>query len=558
MTGVNRHDVVIIGGGHNGLVAAFYLARAGLKPLVLERRPFVGGACVTEEFAPGYHASTGAYVLAMLRPQVWRDLQLERRGITVSPAGPTLNLLPDGTPLLLGDDPRADHDAVAHFSRHDAEALGEFEAELGRLAQVLLPTMDMPAPDPSMGRLRDWTTSGRIGRTAVSQRRQLAQTLQLLVASAGDYLVERFDNDLVRAALGWHAINDSLVGPFTPGTGYVLLHDHASGDPEGGIRQWGFVNGGMGKVTAAMADAAREAGATVRTDAQVASVKVHGDRAVGVVLEGGEEIDAETVVSNADPKLTFLSLCRSAALPPDFVRHIENFRCEGSSMKINVALAELPRIVGDRSREVQPYHRGILEIGPPLETLDLQQAQARRGVAGTGTHVEICFPTVHDSTLAPEGQHIGTIDVNSQPYNLASGSWDDHKDEVADRVIGELGDLMPNLPGAITHRQVLSPLDLERVLGLTGGHALHGEMTLDQLFVFRPALHYSDYRTPLDGLYLCGAGTHPGGGVTGANGRNCAAAVIADRRRSRRRLPGLGGSSGRGGSGKRTAGEGAA
>jgi phytoene dehydrogenase-like protein len=528
-----RHDVVIVGGGHNGLVAAFYLARAGLRPLVLERRPFVGGACVTEEFAPGYHASTGAYVLAMLRPQVWRDLQLERRGITVSPAGPTLNLLPDGTSLLLGDDPKADHEAISRFSRHDADALGEFEAELGRLAQVLLPTMDMPAPDPAMRRLRDWTTAGRLGRTAVSQRRLLAQTLKLLVSSAGDYLVERFDNDLVRSSLGWHAINDSLVGPFTPGTGYVLLHDHASGDPEGGIRQWGFVDGGMGRVTAAMAEAAREAGATVRTDAEVASIKVEGDRAVGVVLEGGEEIDADTVVSNADPK-------RTAALPPDFVAQIQNFRTDGSSMKINLALAELPRVTGDKSREVQPYHRGIIEIGPPLETLDLQQAQARRGIAGIGTHVEICFPTVHDATLAPAGQHIATIDVNSQPYQLASGAWDDEKDNVADRVIGELGELMPNLPGAITDRQVLSPLDLERMLGMTGGHALHGEMTLDQLFVFRPALHYSDYRTPLAGLYLCGAGTHPGGGVTGANGRNCADVVIKDRRRARRRPGGRG------------------
>jgi phytoene dehydrogenase-like protein len=525
---------VIVGGGHNGLVAAFYLARAGLHPLVLERRPFVGGACVTEEFAPGYHASTGAYVLAMLRPQVWRDLQLERRGVSVSPAGPTLNLLPDGASLLLGDDPRADHEAVSRFSRHDADALDAFEAELGRLAQVLLPTMDLPAPDPSMKRLRDWLTASRIGRTAASERRQLAQTLKLLVSSAGDYLAERFDNDLVKAALGWHAINDSLVGPFAPGTGYVLLHDHASGDPEGGIRQWGFVEGGMGRVTAAMAEAAREAGATVRTDCEVASIKVAGDRAVGVVLADGDEIDADTVVSNADPHRTFLSMCRSAALPSDFLAQIRGFRIDGSSMKINLALDELPRVTGDRSRSVQPYHRGILEIGPPLETLDLQQAQARRGLPATGSHIEICFPTVHDASLAPPGKHIATIDVNSQPYRLAEGAWDDLEDDVADRVVKELGELMPNLPGAITERQVLSPLDLERVLGLTGGHALHGEMTLDQLFVFRPALHYSDYRTPLSGLYLCGAGTHPGGGVTGANGRNCAAAVIADRRRASR------------------------
>jgi phytoene dehydrogenase-like protein len=534
-TGAEQHDVVIVGGGHNGLVAAFYLARAGLRPLVLERRPFVGGACVTEEFAPGYRASTGAYVLAMLRPAVWRDLDLQRRGVTVSPAGPTLNLMPDGASLLLGEDPRESMDAVAHHSARDARTLAAFEEELGQLAQVLLPTMDLPAPDPSMRRLRDWATASRMARTGLRHRALIAQTLRLLVASAGDYLAERFDSDIVKVALGWHAINDSLVGPFSPGTGYVLLHDHASGDPSGGIRQWGFVNGGMGRVTAVMADAAREAGATIRTDAEVAAIRAVDGRAVGVTLASGEQIDARTVVSNADPRRTFLSLCDESVLAPEFVDSVKGFRCEGSSMKINLALGSLPRVRGDRSSQPQPYHYGIMEIGPPMETLDLQQAQARRGVAATGSHIEICFPTVHDPSLAPDGRHIATIDVNSQPYRLAEGHWDERKDQVADRVIAELAEYLPDLPDAILERQVLSPLDLERVLGLTGGHALHGEMTLDQLFVFRPVLHYSDYRTPLAGLYLCGAGTHPGGGVTGANGSNCARAVIADRRRRRGR-----------------------
>jgi phytoene dehydrogenase-like protein len=524
--------IVIVGGGHNGLVAAFYLARAGLRPLVLERRPFVGGACVTEEFAPGFRASTGAYVLSMLRGPVWRDLRLAQRGIRVSPAGPSLNLLPDGRSLLLDDNPHTASEAVAEHSRHDAEALGTLEAELGRLAQVILPTMDLAAPDPAMRRPRDWAAALRFVRATAAGRALIADTLRLLTSSVSDYLSERLRSDIVKVALGWHAINDSTAGPATQGTGFVLLHDHASGDPAGGIRHWGFVDGGMGRVTAAMAEAATEAGAEIRTGAHVAAITVAGDAVTGVALTGGEEIEADLVVSNADPKHTFLSLCGDQVLPPDFTSAMRGYRCEGTSIKINLALAALPRLLGDPAAGVQPYHRGILEIGPTLDVLDLQQAQARQGVPAKGSHIEVCFPTVHDPSLAPEGHHIATIDVNSQPYRLASGSWDEIKEAVADRVVGELGELMPGLPGAVVGRQVLSPLDLERVLGLTGGHALHGEMSLDQLFIFRPALHYSDYRTPLRGLYLCGAGTHPGGGVTGANGRNCAAAIVSDCRRT--------------------------
>jgi phytoene dehydrogenase-like protein len=491
----------------------------------------VGGACVTEEFAPGFRASTGAYVLSMLRPAVWRDMRLAQRGVTVSAAGPSLNLMPDGTSLLLDDDPSKAIEAVSAHSRSDAAALGSFESELGRLAQVLLPTMDHPAPDPAMRRARDWATVLRLLPTGATHRKLIADTLRLLTTSVNDYLSERFESDIVKMALGWHAINDSMAGPSSSGTGYVLLHDHASGDPAGGIRQWGFVNGGMGKVTEAMADAAREAGATVRTGAQVAAVRTNGERVAGVTLGDGEEIDADIVVSNADPRHTYLTLCAGHTLPKDFERSIRAFRCEGTSMKINLALASLPRVRGDNSEQVQPYHRGILEVGPDLDVLDEQQALARRGIPAEGSHIEVCFPTVHDPALAPAGHHIATIDVNSQPYHLRSASWDDVKERIADRVVCELGELMPNLPGAVIGRQVLSPLDLERVLGLTGGHPLHGEMTLDQLFIFRPALHYSDYRSPIGGLYLCGAGTHPGGGVTGANGRNCAAAVLADRRR---------------------------
>jgi phytoene dehydrogenase-like protein len=527
----DSHDVIVVGGGHNGLVAAFYLARAGLRPLVLERREIVGGACVTEQFAPGYRASTGAYVLSMLRPEVWSDMELVRRGVHVDPAGPSLTLLPDGATLYVHDDTPATADEIARYSRRDAAAFPAFEQELAALTAVLLPTFDWPAPDLAVRHPRDLRGLARLGRLSLAHRRRLADTLGLLTSSVSDYLDQRFESDIVKAALGWHAINDSTAGPSSGGTGFVLMHDHAAGTEDGGVRQWGFVRSGMGRVTEAMAEAAREAGAVIRLSSPVSQITSRRGQVDGVVLQSGEQIPAPLVVSGADPKHTFLTLCESGTLPESFRTAIERFRCEGTSMKINLAVSELPSVPSLGGSGVQPYHRGIMEVGPPLGDLDVQQAQARRGIAATGTHIELCFPSVHDPSLAPEGRHVITIDVNSQPYHLAEGSWDERKDAVADRAIEELGALMPNLPGSILHRQVLSPLDLERILGLTGGHALHGEMSLDQLLFLRPAKGYADYRTPLKGLYLCGAGTHPGGGVTGANGRNCVQAILADRRR---------------------------
>jgi phytoene dehydrogenase-like protein len=536
------YDAVIVGAGHNGLVAAFYLARAGLRTLVLERRDIVGGACVTEEFAPGYRASTGAYVLSMLRPAIWADLRLVERGLEVDPAGPTLNLFPDGAHLLLDDDLDTSADDVARFSKADAAALAPFEAELGRLAGVLVPTFDLTAVNLSRLHRRDLPTLKALAGLTFRERGQLTEAAYLLTTSVDQYLSERFTSPFVRTAMGWHAINDSTAGPATGGTAFVLLHDHASQDPDGGVRQWGFVRGGMGVLTAMMADAAREAGAEIRTEAAVARILStpgpDGPRVSGVALADGTVLDSRLVLSGADPKHTFQHLCDPADLPESFLGAVGTIRAEGTSIKINLALERLPHVRG-QSRDgdgVQPYHRGILEIGPTLDVLDLQQAQARGGVAATGTHIEMCFPTVHDPSLAPEGRHIATIDVNSQPYTLAEGHWDDTKEQVADRVLSELADYLPGLPASVLHRQVLSPLDLERVLGLTGGHALHGEMAPDQLFVNRPVRGFADYRTPVAGLYLCGAGTHPGGGVTGANGRNCAREVLRDAKAGPRRV----------------------
>ena len=536
MSREHRRDAVIVGGGHNGLVAAFYLAQRGLRPLVLERRPFVGGACNTEEFAPGFRASTGAYVLSMLREPIWRDMRLAKRGLVVDPAGPSLNLFADGTAFMLDDDIRTTQEEIRRFSRSDAEVFPAFEAELAGLAQAIRPMFDWTPPNPGLQHPRDLAGLARLGARALRYRRALLGAGYLFSTSVTQYLDEWFESDVLKAALGWHAINDSVSGPSTPGTAYVLLHDHAAEESGGGVRAWGFVRGGMGVVTALIADAAREAGAEIRTDAEVEAVVIEDERAVGVRLVGGEEIRASVVLSNADPKRTFLSLCEPSDLPAQFLAAIRAYRCNGTSIKINLAVSELPRAAAmGGSGAVQPYQRGIVELSQPLLDMDRAQSLALRGIPADDPHIELCIPTVHDPTLAPPGCHVVTIDVNSQPYHLAEGEWDGIRDRIADRAIAQIGALFPNLEVSILHRQVLSPLDLERVLGLTGGHALHGDMGADQLFSLRPVRGHADYRTPVTGLYLCGAGTHPGGGVTGANGRNCAREVLRDTRAQRLR-----------------------
>ena len=524
-----RWDAVVVGAGHNGLVTAFYLARAGLRTLVLERRDIVGGACVTEEFAPGFRASPGAYVLSMLREPVWQDLRLRERGLQVAAGGPSLHLYPDGQTLTMYQDHAQTLEAIKPLSASDADAFTRFEHDLEGIATALMPLFDWTPPDPRMTSRRDLAPLLRFGRLALRHRRQLPDAAFLFTTSARQFLDEYFRSDILKSAVGWEAISNTLAGPSTPGTAYTLLHDAASGSA-GGIG-WGFVAGGMGSVTMLMAEAAREAGAEIRTGAEVAGITVRSGRADGVVLAGGEEIKAARVVSNADPKRTFLTLVGEAALPDSFAASVRAYRCEGASMKINLAVAELPHVRGGERGGVQPYHGGLIQFTKPLTDLDEDQDSARRGIPADGAHAEICIPSVHDPSLAPEGQHVVTIGVRSQPYRLSDASWDDIKEDVADRVIAHLGEFMPNLPGAVLHREILTPLDLERRLALTGGHHFHGDMSPDQLLFLRPVRGFADYRTPVPGLYLCGAGTHPGGGVTGANGRNCARELLRDARK---------------------------
>jgi phytoene dehydrogenase-like protein len=526
--GIAAYDAIVVGGGHNGLVAGFYLARAGLRTLILERRPFVGGACNTEEFAPGYRASTGAYVLSMLRESIWRDMRLASRGVVVDAAGPTLNLYPDGAHLWLFDDLEATVEDVKRFSPADARALPVFEEDLRSLAEAVTPLFERTPIDPRIREARDVRELLAYLRL-VARHRSKAQDLTFLFATSATHLLrERFESEHLMAAVGWHAVNDSTWGPSTPGTAYVLLHDHASDTGEAGPREWGFVRGGMQVLADAMSDAAREAGAEVRCDAEVERILTRGGRARGVMLANGEEILASRVVSNADPKTTFLRLCDAGDLPDDFLGQIRAFRSDGTSIKVNLGVRALPMAKGMEGSGPQPYHYGIMETHPFLDDLDRQQADARAGIAADPAHIELCFPTVHDPSLAPEGRHVVTIDINSQPYRLADGDWDSSKDRRVDAAITYLTQWFPDLPDLIEHRQILTPLDMERVMGMWGGHALHGEMTPDQLLFMRPARGFGSYRSPIPGLYLCGAGTHPGGGVSGANGRNGAREVLRD------------------------------
>ena len=466
----------------------------------------------------------------MLREPVWRDLRLIERGIEVDPAGPALNLFADGSHLHLDDDLEATQQEVRRFSAADARALPEFEAELGRIAELITPLIDSTPPDPASLRPRDLGRLAGLGARAARHRALISDALYLFGTSATQYLAEYFESDQVLAALGWHAINDSTGGPSTPGTAFVLLHDHASEQAGGGIRQWGFVRGGIGRLTEAMADAAREAGAEIRTSAEVESVLIEGGRAAGVVLAGGEELRAARVLSNADPKTTFLRLVDEEALPPRFAAAVRAYRCEGTSMKINLAVDRLPVASAIGANGVQPYHRGIVEVNPTSP----RWTPRRRKPAPGGPRPTPTSSSASRPSTTPRSPPRASTWSRSTSTPSPSRSRRDPGTSFANRSpTGRSRSSRGTSRASATRssRARCSPQPISsRCSGIWGGHALHGEMAFDQLFNLRPVRGWADYRTPVRDLWLCGAGTHPGGGVTGANGRNCAREVIREAR----------------------------
>jgi phytoene dehydrogenase-like protein len=521
-------DVIIIGGGHNGLVAAAYLAGAGRKVLVLERRELVGGCSVTEEVWPGYRVSTAAYLTSLLQERIVRELELERHGYKVDAKDPAFfSAFPDGRHFFMWQDRRRTLEEIAKFSRRDAEAYGEYEDHIERLSRVvegLLLTTPPQFPPRSPGDLLEYLRLAvRVNKLG---RKDLVSLVKIFTQSAADFLDEWFESPELKVTLATDGVIGANGGPRSPGTAYILLH-HCMGGVAGHRGLWGFVRGGMGAVSEAIAASARSRGATIRTNAAVERILVRDGRARGVVLAGGEEIAAPVVASNLDPHVTFLRLLSAGDLPPDFAQAIQHFRIEGTSCKINLALNGLPDFRAYPGAP-GPQHKATMHICPSIEYVERAWDDAKYGRPSQSPLLELTIPTMYDPSLAPPGKHIMGIFLQYAPYTLREGTWDDLREPFADRVIDLIAEYAPNIRNIVEHRQVLTPLDLERRFGITGGNIFHGEMSLDQMFVMRPVAGWARYRTPVRGLYLCGSGAHPGGGVMGAPGYNAAREILKD------------------------------
>ncbi|MEX0988949.1 MAG: NAD(P)/FAD-dependent oxidoreductase [Actinomycetota bacterium] len=519
-----QRDVVIIGGGHNGLACAAYLAKAGLDVLVLERRSILGGAAATEETWPGYRVSSASYVVSLMAPEIISELDLKRFGYKVSIISPDYFApFPDGSSLTLWGDPVRDAENIARFSKHDAAAMKEFDRYFSHIGPLLKQLEFVIPPNLSIRELPRWLSLAARLRNWTG--RDVAEVVRLFTISAADLLDEWFEDDRVKGALATQAVIGAWHGPMTPGSAYVLVH-HWMGEIDGHDGAWGWVHGGTGGVSAALAAAASAAGAEIRTDAQVARVAISNGRAVGVELADGSTIRAGRVVSNAHPVTTYLDLVGESHLPSDIVRSVKNYKTKSGSVKVNVALGELPRFPSwDQEGEL---HCGMVAISPSIEYLERAWEDAKHGRPSTHPYVEAMFPTAHEPGLAPEGKHIMLAFTQFGPYEVKDGSWDTEREAYGKRVIETLGEFSPNLAGAVDEMEVLAPPDLEERFGLVGGNIFQGEMSPSQMFSLRPIPGYGDYRTPIAGLYLCGGGTHPGGGVMAIPGRNAAQVVKRD------------------------------
>ena len=528
------YDAIVIGAGHNGLTAAAYLSRAGFSTLVVERREIVGGCCVTEEIAPGCRASTTSYVASMLRPTIIRDLELGAHGLKMVACDPGLLVpFPDGQVVPWW----ADRDrAIAEFrklSPRDAETFVHMDDRLKKLARYLQPFFLEPPPDPTRRGAGGWFEMLRVGKRFRGMRgEEVAQLVSFLTGSLGDFLDRHYESEKMKTMFLANNVYGKHGGPYDAGSALGLLFHLLSGG-DGEIQGfYGHVIGGMGAITQALASACRKLGAEILTSAPVAKVDVRDGRARGVFLEDGTEISARIVLSNADPKRTFLGLVEARELPADFRRAVAGIKMDGPCAKVNFVLSEEPRVTG-MPREWPASQRALFTLVPSLEFAERCYDIAKFGEIPEELWVDCVVASNVDSTLAPAGKHVMTTFIQYVPYKLRQGTWDEKRELLGDRVVKKIGEYAPNVPGSIIARQVLTPLDLERTYGLTEGNIFHGDLSLEQLFFMRPVPGWAQYRTPVAGLYLCGAGAHPGGGVTGAPGYNAAHQVLRDSKRGK-------------------------
>lgn len=524
-----KYDALIIGGGHNGLVCAFYLARAGLKVRVLERRHIVGGAAVTEEFHPGFRNSTASYTVSLLRPKVIRDMRLHERGWRIIERTIS-NFFPhEGGYLKLGGGQARTQAEFARFSKKDAETFPHYEEALERVAEVLR-DMALKTPPNAGGGIRALLAAAAQGRRLAGLELEAQRdVMDLFVKSARDFLTRWYENEYIQAAFGFDAVVGNYASPDTPGSAYVLLH-HVFGEINGKKGMWGHSVGGMGAITRYMAEACADMGVEISLDSPVAKVLVDGKKVTGVKLESGEEIAADVVASNAGPALLYRQLVDRSDMPEAFAKRMDHFKAGSGTFRMNVALSELPDFTVLPGKEKAEHHTAGIIISPTLDYMDKAYTDARARGWSDEPIVEMKLPTSVDDSLAPPGQHIASLFCQQFAPELPDGrSWDDEKDRAAEVIIDTVTKHAPNFRKSVLGVQIHSPLDLERKFGLIGGDIMHGHMSLDQLWAARPVLGHGDYRGPIKGLYMCGAGTHPGGGVTGAPGHNAAHEILRDR-----------------------------
>ncbi|HEX9638059.1 MAG TPA: NAD(P)/FAD-dependent oxidoreductase [Acidobacteriota bacterium] len=520
------YDAIVIGGGHNGLVNAAYLARAGKKVLVLERRHVLGGAAVTEELYPGFKFSVCSYVVSLLRPEIIRDLDLPRHGLEIIPLDCSFTPLLDGNYLARWGDKARTRQEILRHSRLDAEAYERFGKLMFHMAMSVKPILSMIPPDPTSlapGNLLQLYRLGKHFQGLGEERFHLLY--KMMTMGASDFLDQWFESPVLKGTMSCSGIIGTFLGPRSPGSAYVMLH-HYMGEIDGAFRAWGFARGGTGAISNSIAAAARELGAEIRTEAPCARLLVKGGKAAGVVLESGEEIRAKLVVSSLDPRRTFLQMVEPGLLDDEFVAAVKRFRFRGSSGKVNLAVDRLPSFSCHPGPG--PHLQGDIAISPSVDYLERAYDDAKYGGFSRRPFLNVVIPTTVDPSMAPPGQHVISIFVQYANYHLAEGTWEQRRDEFGDAVVDTLAEYCPGLKESILYRQVLSPWDLEQEFGLTEGNIFQGELTLEQLFFLRPVAGWAQYRTPIGRYYACGSGTHPGGGIMGAAGKLAAQEILKD------------------------------